>query len=77
MDNFEQIKKICNLVSETKLESLRLQEEILLCMVKKKSISLREKTKAFNIIIEINKTQLEILGHKYGYLKIPSKVKIV
>ena len=68
MNTFEMIKKVCNTVSSTQLESLRLQEELLLNMVKCVRVSLTEKTKAFEMIKTINKSQLEILGERVKWV---------
>jgi hypothetical protein len=64
MEKLNEIRKIAMLVTETKLEQLRMEEELLVSFVKKKSVQLKDKQKALVRIKEINKHQLTMLGEK-------------
>lgn len=62
MTYLEQIRNVANLVSEDQLTKLRLEEELLINLVRKPSYLLADKVKVMERIKEINKKQIEILG---------------
>jgi hypothetical protein len=57
-----EIKNICNQLCDDELTKLRLEEELLITMVKSSKQRLKTKTEAFERIKAINKRQLQILG---------------
>ncbi len=58
------ITNLCVKITETKLEALRLEEELLLNLVKCSKIPMHVKKKAFERMEKINNNQLTILGAK-------------
>ena len=69
MNKVKEIRTITNKICESLLDKLRLEEEMLLMLVKNTQVSLDEKTEAFERIKEINMKQLEVLGQKITILK--------
>jgi hypothetical protein len=62
MTYLEQIRSTANLVTEDELTKLRLEEELLICLVRKNGLSLDSKKKIMERIKEINRREIEILG---------------
>lgn len=62
MTYLEQIRSTANLVTECELTKLRLEEELLICLVRKNGLSLDSKKKIIERIKEINRREIEILG---------------
>jgi hypothetical protein len=58
----ETIKKVCEQVCDDELTRLRLEEEILITMIKSQRQSLQSKSEALSRIKAINKLQLKVLG---------------
>ena len=58
------IKDLCSCLCDTDLERLGAEEELLMRYIKRPSIGLDRKHKAFLRLAEINKEQLKIIGHK-------------
>ncbi len=57
------IEKACRAVCETEIEYLRMEEELLFLALKNKNIPQHVKNKIAMEITEINKKQLQIMGH--------------
>ena len=63
MNLLEECKKIAKLVCDSELEQLRMEEELLINLVRAKKITnLKLKTKAFERMNEINKRQMSLVG---------------
>lgn len=62
MTYLEQIRSTANLVTEDELTKLRLEEELLICLVRKNGLSLDSKKRIMQRIKEINRREIEILG---------------
>jgi hypothetical protein len=62
MTYLEQIRSTAALVTEDELTKLRLEEELLICLVRKNGLSLDSKKKIMERIKEINRREIEILG---------------
>jgi len=62
MTYLEQIRSTAGLVTEDELTKLRLEEELLICLVRKNGLSLDSKKKIMERIKEINRREIEILG---------------
>jgi len=60
------IEKISKAVSEDRLSQLRMEEELLLNLVKCKKHSLALKSEAFQRITEVNHHQLKIIGSVFN-----------
>ena len=62
MTYLEQIRSTAGLVTEDELTKLRLEEELLICLVRKNGLSLDSKKKIMERNKEINRREIEILG---------------
>jgi hypothetical protein len=60
----DKIRDVARTVSNNPLERLRIEEELLINLVRNNSAGNSVKAIAFTRIKDINKTQLEILGDK-------------
>jgi len=58
----KEIQTLCFRITDSKLEALRLEEELLLNLVKCKKISLKIKKEAFVRVTDINRQQLKLIG---------------
>ena len=62
MTVLESIKNTTILVTNNKLDQLRMEEELLIMMVKSSKHSIKLKTIAFERIKNINRDQIKLLG---------------
>lgn len=62
MKIIEDISTIAQALSEDELTQLRIEEELLVMLVKHPKHSLKTKTTAMSIMRDINMRQLELLG---------------
>jgi hypothetical protein len=62
MNFIDNIRQISLVVACDDLSRLRIEEELLVMLVRKPSVSLKIKTEALARIKEINKLQLRVLG---------------
>ncbi len=70
MEKLERIKNTALMVSDNKLDQLRIEEELLIMLIKSaKEKNLTLKTKACERLACINSTQLEMLGAKIDVVK--------
>jgi len=57
-----EIREVCRQICDTDLDRLRLEEELLIQLVKSRKHKLNTKQHAFSRIDEINKQQRQLLG---------------
>ncbi len=60
----EKIREVSSRVSNNALERLRIEEELLISLVRNSSVAMTLKSSAFTRIKDINMKQLELLGDK-------------
>lgn len=58
----KEIENLCNRISSSKIDGLRIEEELLLMLVRNESVGLGVKSEALCRMREINRRQLKILG---------------
>ena len=73
MSLINEIRTMCNQLCNDELTKLRLEEELLITLVKGQKQNLKVKTEAFERIKAINRRQLEILGDSGLGSRFPSK----
>lgn len=64
-----QIKAVCSKISDDELTKLRLEEELLITLVKCQKQNLTIKKEAFQRITDINKKQLTLIGESQRFFK--------
>ena len=74
MTKLDKIKETALMVSDNKLDQLRIEEELLVMLLKNsKEKNLSVKSKACERLSHINNAQLEILGAKVSGHRLPKQ----
>jgi hypothetical protein len=66
MKILEEIKHVAKVLTSDELTNLRIEEELLMMLVKDQKHSMTLKAEAFNRIKALNEKQLATLGHRIG-----------